>query len=722
MKNFKKIGLAAGAFAAVGAPIATVVACGGEQKTEHFNLLPTYTGQEDQLIALGIHADYYPLQLNEDHPYGYLTNPGQYMVMQNDGFKKKFAARVKNLMPKRVGTGWWNQDALNSGERGSDPSYWQSKDAGVLLYEHYLLDDDRKIIDNSKAPKHKIQAAVQTNFRSSRDPYTRINKGVFFGWDLEGDELKRLSTASSNKKMTILGQQADVTPNDAKVIIAMRAKRAELVAAAANGATSANSDWFYNDWYFVDSYHRMFLDNEDFQGKKVDANGVVSDSGKANGKAFLAWLIDSTTTSPFTTSVDHVNGHDNTEVNGDIRALFDASTFQSEEAKGGIAPHSNGGSALPKGHHPIYEQQDGKIGAAPMFEGAVRDNQLYLFNVAWQLDNLVTYGTPYGRQHIADMEKTGYKQVKSLDGIATSVADANKIRDYVRGSLSPSQVTESMAAFENSLAITAELKTRMKAMKSYFGKIGVNGKTFGLLTIAPGHGVSTIQSMSKYSFIYDGLGFKQPLPKSLHALATGAKTFTDGWGKKYKTATDHTLIPSTPGENAYLIQSGDDKGKVRSDAPVAVQQAVGAAKDGKATLFNMDDNGWYWTVGETGHLNGGQLGEFAGQFDYGFIAGRDDNFKSEVAANDINKAAVKALWKIPKDSDKIKDVRVDYDLWNEGLKTPFVLHMLLDQIMQQVEAKNGITESNIVSKGSTVVERNAAKNWGNYFTKTYIGE
>ena len=124
------------------------------------------------------------------------------------------------------------------------------------------------------------------------------------------------------------------------------------------------------------------------------------------------------------------------------------------------------------------------------------------------------------------MSKSGYVQKKSLDGIATSVADANKIRDYVRSSLTPSQVTESMKAFENSLAITAELKTRMDAMKSYFGKLGVNGKTFGLLTIAPGHGVSTIQSMSKYSFIYDGLGFKQPLPNSLAELADGAKIFT----------------------------------------------------------------------------------------------------------------------------------------------------------------------------------------------------
>jgi len=35
-----------------------------------------------------------------------------------------------------------------------------------------------------------------------------------------------------------------------------------------------------------------------------------------------------------------------------------------------------------------------------MFEGAMRDNQLYLFNVASQVDNLATYGSVYGKQFI----------------------------------------------------------------------------------------------------------------------------------------------------------------------------------------------------------------------------------------------------------------------------------------------------------------------------------
>ena len=59
--------------------------------------------------------------------------------------------------------------------------------------------------------------------------------------------------------------------------------------------------------------------------------------------------------------------------------MFEASTFQKDELIGGVGPTANDGV---QHHHPIYEQQEGNIGAAPMFEGAVRDNQLYLFNVA----------------------------------------------------------------------------------------------------------------------------------------------------------------------------------------------------------------------------------------------------------------------------------------------------------------------------------------------------
>jgi len=56
MKKISKILLTTGTIGAIAAPVAAVVSCGTE-KVRHFNILPTYTGQADQLIALGVKAD-----------------------------------------------------------------------------------------------------------------------------------------------------------------------------------------------------------------------------------------------------------------------------------------------------------------------------------------------------------------------------------------------------------------------------------------------------------------------------------------------------------------------------------------------------------------------------------------------------------------------------------------------------------------------------------------
>ena len=84
------------------APLATVISCGisSEQQEKHYKLLPTYTGQADQLIALGISPDYYPYQLKQTHAYGYLTNPAQYMGVQkkaNPAFAKAFNEKIASL-------------------------------------------------------------------------------------------------------------------------------------------------------------------------------------------------------------------------------------------------------------------------------------------------------------------------------------------------------------------------------------------------------------------------------------------------------------------------------------------------------------------------------------------------------------------------------------------------------------------------------------------------
>ena len=138
-----------GAMGVIAAPIATVVSCGtsSQQEEKHYKLLPTYTGQADQLIALGISPDYYPYQLNQTKAYGYLTNPAQYMEAQkkaNPVFAKAFNNKIASLFGAigDKGRSWWNMNAEKNDNSNPNPEYWTSKSGDLTLYEHYLLDDN----------------------------------------------------------------------------------------------------------------------------------------------------------------------------------------------------------------------------------------------------------------------------------------------------------------------------------------------------------------------------------------------------------------------------------------------------------------------------------------------------------------------------------------------------------------------------------------------------
>lgn len=674
--------------------------------------MPTYTGQEDQLMALGVNSDYYPLQLNTRKPFDYLTNADKYMTQQSGDFKLKFQAKLNNLMPAIKGPSWWNQDAKDSDDFRIDNTYWQKQEGNILLYEHYLLDDDRKVIESSWAPKHKAETAIQTNFRASRDPYTRIPKGVFYGWDLTNEQIQAIIDGETpttdgdiaigsipipddksgmwldgnNLKSKIAGEKASeatiINKKDAQIIKSLRRIKMEY-----DHNMSSNSEWVYNDWFFVDFFHRNFLDNDQFQNSN-----------------FKKWIIDSNNQSPF-------DGQNNLDISKKIKELFDASTYRENEVKNNIGPRST----IPSNHHPIYEQQGGEIGAAPMFEGAMRDNQLYLFNIASQISNLANWGTPYGKQHYDSLPENVEKQnlnPNSFYHLARSKAEAQSIKKWISQNVSPTQYEELTKAFSNANEITNDLIMRMKKMKDYFKELGLNGKTFGMLTIAPGHGVSTIQTISKYSFIYKELGFSQPLPSNLYELSKGAEIFNKSWS-------------SENSKNSFL----DSNGKLVENAPKEVKNAIG-----EDSMFNMDDNGWFWNLGEyqkdnTGSsLSADKLSNFKGKFDFGIIAARDANYEAEVLQNSAIKSQVAQLfhnYTSPKEDDILANARrgISYDLWNEGLKTPFVMQMILDQIMTKAEeyAKANYQSDESIQNPDLFksLKKNAAY-WGDYFTKKFV--
>lgn len=138
-------------------------------------------------------------------------------------------------------------------------------------------------------------------------------------------------------------------------------------------------------------------------------------------------------------------------------------------------------------HHPIYDQQV-ELGAAPMFEGAMRDNSLYLYDLASKITNATT----------SDTSSEAYKNLEA--------AFASE----------PEVWAQMQNALKNADKIQTELKARMDKIKVLVDKLG--NPTFGFVSIAPGGGVSTIQSSSKYSFLYHELGFKQPIPNDISEM------------------------------------------------------------------------------------------------------------------------------------------------------------------------------------------------------------
>jgi len=104
MKKINKALLGLGTLGAAVAPLASVVACGGSENVTNYKILPTYTAQADQLIALGIKPDYYPYQLDKTDIFGYLKNPGTFMEVQDQAFKTAFTNKIHELTPSARGT------------------------------------------------------------------------------------------------------------------------------------------------------------------------------------------------------------------------------------------------------------------------------------------------------------------------------------------------------------------------------------------------------------------------------------------------------------------------------------------------------------------------------------------------------------------------------------------------------------------------------------------
>ncbi|GCE64095.1 hypothetical protein MHSWG343_11030, partial [Candidatus Mycoplasma haematohominis] len=151
-----------------------------------------------------------------------------------------------------------------------------------------------------------------------------------------------------------------------------------------------------------------------------------------------------------------------------------------------------------KTHHPALEQQV-LPGTAPLAEGSQKDIIVFLYQFAASIDKY-TKSSEFSHEFASDLRK------EAMENVLSNVGE-----------------------------IAANFKERIKNIRDYFKAIGVvdssfdpeatspnwtttNSKTFTVLTYPPsafGAGEATIQSMSKFPFIYKDIGLKQPIPANL---------------------------------------------------------------------------------------------------------------------------------------------------------------------------------------------------------------
>ena len=671
MNLLKKTALSIGAAATVIAPLATVVSCGSTTQNEkHYKLLPTYTGQADQLIALGISPDYYPYQLNQTKAYKYLTDPSLYMTEQakvNPEFARKFDAKIKQLFGAigEKGRSWWNMNAEKNDNSNPNPEYWTTKSGDLTLYEHYLLDDDKKIIDSAQTPSYDV--ALQTNFRWSQDPYTRLSKitinDAFDKKDTDDDMAKKIQQIFGMRDSNSVAIESQWTTtgsgNSIKTI----------------GTPKPSSEWdtknaLFNDAWFAYSWHMGFMDNPILKA----ANGSNQEGMAHNFEKFLVNLDGNDTKQIFGDGAGPVTGmSDNAEVDKKLAHLFAKGTLPKEIRDAGLtqinykdedgvdapAPahsrkrHGHIRNDNRKRHHPIYDAQ-AEVGEAPMFEGARRENMLYLYNLASQLTHTVKGENAWGQ----DQSTLNTQAAKDIN------LNARTLKKDFAGD---PRLGKMENALKNANTIAGNLDVRLTAIAKYFETIQAKGKVVALTTIAPGGGVSTIQTNSKYSFLFDRLGLKYPMPKN------------------FKTMT-----------------------------------AVNP-EGGKASVFSMDDNGWFWNIGDKGGDLAVAKTEFEGTADYQILTVREKEWEGSTGTAKSNLAsilkddAVKATGTAT-DSERLAKLdknRANYDLWNEGLKTPFVLNMILDDLIVRIEKGTKVSKVD----GD---QRKAALQWGDYWTTTFV--
>ncbi|AEG73664.1 putative ABC substrate-binding protein-iron [Mycoplasma haemofelis Ohio2] len=581
-----------------------------DQEIKDYKIMVNYNGQADLLLSLQIPPDYYPYQFKKTALYDYLTDVDQYVITNahtsnnKSLIKVKLQSRLDELLGKvkEFGPSLWNEGLYDSGLVFRNDQFWSNKRTSVLFLEQFVA-DDHSILSSSfnLLPTHKD--LIVTNYRAARDPYTIFSKKVFKCFE------------SSNIALVSDKAGDDNTCDSDSKKIADKLK--EYV--SSYNKESINS--LYRFGRYIDFWNKLFSEH----------------SSQLNELKIEEWIKKD--------KLFSLKEHDEA-----IAKKYANTVFTTEEINNLNSWNGNGGwksnylstlSTLSKTHHPALEQTT-IPGEAPLAEGAQKEVVIFLFQFAALLDKY-SKGNNFQTEFKDDYRK-----------------------EFIQNAL------------KNAATMGNNLKTRITNIRNYFKKIGVvdngydpsngnnsNSKSLAILTYPPtsyGAGEATIQSMSKFPFIYSDIGLRQVFPKDIETTTS----------------------------------MEDD-------------------------IFSVDDNGWWWKIGKA-DLDPSHLLKFEGTADNVLILANPEDWS---LLKDKNSSAVKSIGNLLKNrtSNNIDPHKVNtegypvkynkYHLWNEGLRSPIALNLLLDSLVDMFQKwyDKGFSHTSEYCK---------AMDWGDYWHQQFV--
>lgn len=251
-----------------------------------------------------------------------------------------------------------------------------------------------------------------------------------------------------------------------------------------------------------------------------------------------------------------------------------------------------------------------------------------------------------------------------------------KNKDFKESFSSDPRLSMLEKATKHAAQIGKEIKERFVNIRIYFQEIGVvdkkfnpankdssdeNSKKFGIVVFPPnsfGNGDSMMQTISRYPFLYKDIGLKQAIPDALF--------------RHENHHHDHTHYD-------------------------------------EEDIFSVDDHGWWWNLGNA-NLGNSKINEFRGLVDNLIVLANEDDWK--LLSNSPSVKGISYLLQSNK-GGKTTLVNNSYDLWNEGLKNPLALNLLLDSLVDMFQ-KEYDSDFKCQDKYSKAME------WGNYWSNTYL--